>query len=29
MQQAYEEGKKPRFQHGKLYIDMVLYKNDS
>lgn len=29
MQQAYEEGKKPRFYHGKLYIDGVLYKNDS
>ena len=26
MQQAYEEGKKPRFHHGKLYIDGVFYK---
>ena len=29
MQKAYEEGKKPCFHHGKLYIDRVLYKNDS
>ena len=27
MQQAYGEGKKPRFHHGKLYIDGVLYKS--
>lgn len=29
MQKAYEEGQKPRFNHGKLYIDGVLSKNDS
>ena len=27
MKQAYEEGKKPRFHHGNLYIDGVLYKS--
>ena len=25
MKQAFEEGKKPRFHHGNLYIDGVLY----
>ena len=25
MKQAYEEGKKPHFHHGNLYIDGVLY----
>ena len=25
--QAYDEGKKPRFHHGNLYIDGVLYKS--
>ena len=29
MKQAYEEGKKPRFHHGNLYIDGVLYKSGS
>ena len=27
MKQAYEEGKKPCFHHGNLYIDGVLYKS--
>jgi len=27
IQQTYEEGKKPRFHHSKLYIGGVLYKN--
>ena len=27
MKQAYEEGKKPRFDHGNLYFDDVLYKS--
>lgn len=29
MKQAYDEGKKPRFRNGNLYIDGVLYKNGS
>ena len=29
MKQAYDEGKKPRFCHGNLYIDGVLYKSGS